>query len=185
MKTLSLVFALFLAAPLAIAKNEPPASIVISAPVDAVKSAIVARLTSRGYRLESDSQFQMVWSKEMDGGKGMIAQMIAGNANCAMPKHILSLTFAITTETDASASAAGSGSDQDVPAAFGMGETAKTKPATHDAIAVTGTQQVDVAGALCVRQRTELNGKNNQAEMAGFLADIKAKSETVKVPSKN
>src|SRR5580704_4550239 len=139
MKTLSLVLALILAAPLAMAKNEPPASIVIAAPVDAVKSAIVARLTSRGYHLESDSQFQMVWSKEMDGGKGMIAQMIAGNANCAMPKHILSLTFAVTTETDA---AAASGNDQDVPAAFGMGETAKTKPAIHDAIAVTGTQQV-------------------------------------------
>jgi hypothetical protein len=99
MKTLSLVLALVLAAPFALAKTQPPTSTVIAAPVDVVKSAIVARLTSHGYHLESDSQFQMVWSKEMDGGKGMLTQLIAGNANCAMPRAVLNLTFAPEAES--------------------------------------------------------------------------------------
>jgi len=51
-------------------------------------------MMSQGYHLESDTQFQMVWAKEMDNAKGAMAQLIAGNANCAMPKWIVNLTFA-------------------------------------------------------------------------------------------
>ncbi len=76
------------------AKNDPAPSLAISAPVEAVKSAIVTRMMSHGYHLESDTQFQMVWAKEMDNAKGAMAQFIAGNANCAMPKWIVNLTFA-------------------------------------------------------------------------------------------
>jgi hypothetical protein len=149
MKTLSLVLAFVLLAPFAFGKNDPATSAAIAAPVDVVKSAIVARLTSHGFHLESDSQFQMVWSKEMDGGKGMLTQLIAGNANCAMPKAILSLTFAPEAES----------------------------------VTVSGTSQIDKAGTLCVRERIDLNGKNNRAEIAAFLADIKSKAET-QIPAK-
>lgn len=77
-----------------LAKNESPSSITISAPADAVKSAVVARLTAHGFHLESDSQFQMVWAKEMNGVSGVLAQAVIGNANCGMPKLIVDLTFA-------------------------------------------------------------------------------------------
>lgn len=149
MKTLSVIFAVVLLAPSAFAKNDPPTSAAIVAPVDVVKSAIVERLTSHGYHLESDSQFQMVWSKEMDGSKGMLTQLIAGNANCAMPKAVLSLTFAPEAEF----------------------------------VTVSGSTQIDKAGTLCVRERIELNGKNNRAEIAAFLADIKSKAEA-QIPAK-
>jgi hypothetical protein len=76
------------------AKNEAPASTTVSASPDAVKSAMVVRLTEHGFHLESDSQFQMVWVKEMNNGAGIFAQAMVGNANCAMPKQVLNFTFA-------------------------------------------------------------------------------------------
>lgn len=77
----------------AIAKNDTPESVSVKATPDAVKSAIVARLTMRGYHLENDSAYQMVWTKEMNGGAGIMTQVIAGNANCAMPKHVVTIAF--------------------------------------------------------------------------------------------
>lgn len=80
------------------AKNEPPASTTISASPDAVKSAMVARLVAHGFHIESDSQYQMVWVKEMNNGAGILAQAMVGNSNCAMPKQVLNFTFAPQSE---------------------------------------------------------------------------------------
>lgn len=94
-RILSIVGALAVLTFGAFAKNDPPASITISASPEAVKAAIVARLTSHGFSLESDSQFRMVWTKEMNNGGGILAQALVGNANCAMPKQVVNFTFAL------------------------------------------------------------------------------------------
>jgi hypothetical protein len=93
-KIISVTAVLALLCVCSFAKNDPAPSLAISVPVEVVKSAIVTRMMSHGYHLESDTQFQMVWAKEMDNAKGAMAQLIAGNANCAMPKWIVNLTFA-------------------------------------------------------------------------------------------
>jgi hypothetical protein len=93
-KALALAAMLLLLAAGVSAKNEPPASTTISASEDAVKSAMVARLTAHGFHIESDSPYQMVWVKEMNNGAGILAQAVAGNSNCAMPKQVLNFSFA-------------------------------------------------------------------------------------------
>jgi hypothetical protein len=76
------------------AKEQPAVSATISASTEAVKFAIVARLSEHGFHLESDSPFQMVFAKEMNNAGGVLAQAMIGNANCSMPKQVLSFTFA-------------------------------------------------------------------------------------------
>jgi hypothetical protein len=146
MKSLALLVVLALTASIAAAKHvsPEPASTIINAAPEAVKAQIVVRLMSRGYHLETDTPYQMVWSKEMNNSTGMLAQLIGGNANCALPRWVLSLAFA--------------------PQGGG--------------ILMIGTEQLDVAGELCVRSRTDMDGKKQRTEMNSFLADIKEKAES-------
>lgn len=94
LRTLAILAALALSVSIASAKEKAPVSTTISASADTVKAQIVARMIAHGYRIDSDGQFQMVFAKDMNGGDGVLTQLMVGNANCGMPKRIVNLTFA-------------------------------------------------------------------------------------------
>jgi len=76
------------------AKDKPAVSITIAATVDQVKAGIVTSMVSKGWRIDADTAYQLVFSKEESGGRGMMAQLLGGNARCAMPRSIFRLALA-------------------------------------------------------------------------------------------
>lgn len=75
-------------------KNKGPVSVAIQAPVEKVKSALVARLVSRGFEVESDGKYLMVFSKDTQGVMREFAARLALGGNYAdKPRILLRFTF--------------------------------------------------------------------------------------------
>jgi len=71
-----------------------PPSVVIKAPLDQVKSALVSRLAPLGYNIVADTPYQMAFSKEVNGFKGALAQVLMGNSYSETPKDTATFMFA-------------------------------------------------------------------------------------------
>jgi hypothetical protein len=73
------------------AKNEGPVEVAVQATVERTKSALVNRL--QGFNIDSDTQFQLVFSKEITGGRGMLTQILTGNSYSDPPRVVAYFTF--------------------------------------------------------------------------------------------
>ncbi len=74
-------------------KAKGPVTISVGAPVDKVKAALVARLAPKGFTIESETDHQLVFSREVDGANGVLAQALMGNAYSEKPRHVAYFTL--------------------------------------------------------------------------------------------
>jgi hypothetical protein len=96
-----LIVILMLAA-IASAKDKPPISTSIYAPLDKIKGAIVAGLAQDGYRIDNDSNYQMAFSREMKGGGALVTTMLMGSAYSETPRQ--NLTFILSPDGETATS---------------------------------------------------------------------------------
>jgi hypothetical protein len=79
----------------AFAAKQSPVSIIVNAPLDAVKGAAVAEATANGYLLDQEGQFQIVFTKNMGWGSGLLTNLLLAPPACSgiPPRWFLTVMF--------------------------------------------------------------------------------------------
>lgn len=77
----------------AFAAKPKPASVTINAPVETIKAAMLRELVAAGFQVDSDSQFQLIVSRDVTGAKGLATRMLIGNAYSEDPRESLRFTL--------------------------------------------------------------------------------------------
>lgn len=77
------------------AKKAEPITVSVKAPVDKVKAAAVQEAVAEGYRIEQDGEFQMVFTKTMDGKAGFFTSALLSPPACSsiQPRWLLTVLF--------------------------------------------------------------------------------------------
>jgi hypothetical protein len=80
----------------AFAAKQPPVSVTVGAPFDAVRGAAVSVATANGYILDREGQFQITFTKNMTGMAGFVTNLLLTPSACSeiTPRWLLTVVFA-------------------------------------------------------------------------------------------
>ena len=89
------VIILLLLCSVAFAKSQPPIAIVVKAPVDSVKANTVQLAAARGYTIDQEGQFQIVFAMNMNGKAGFMTNMLLTPSACSniSPRYLMTVMF--------------------------------------------------------------------------------------------
>ena len=95
MKKSCFAIILLLVPALALARDKGPVQGSVAAPVDMIKSIALSRALSAGFMLESEGQFQLVFTKNMGTGRSMLTQLMVTPSACysIQPRDVLTMAF--------------------------------------------------------------------------------------------
>lgn len=81
------------------AKQNPPITATVNAPVDTVRASAVAQATSGGFMLEQEGQFQIVFTKNMTGAAGFFTNALLAPPACSSisPRWFVTVMFVPTS----------------------------------------------------------------------------------------
>lgn len=98
-RAISTLFLMALFATTANAKIKPPVQITVNTGSQTVKSVAVRDLTSSGYVISSEGQFQIVFVKDMTGAAGFMSSLLLSPSACQdiKPHLYLTLSFVDTS----------------------------------------------------------------------------------------
>src|SRR5207248_8242108 len=82
------------------AKRKPPVTISLHAAPEAVKAAAVAQAVSEGWMIESEGQFQIVFTKPMNAVGGIFTSALLSPSACSgiRPRYLFTLVFVPATD---------------------------------------------------------------------------------------
>jgi len=73
-------------------RYQQPARIQISSDSEKVRGLIILAMSSWNYSLEDDSKYRLVFTREIKGMKGALAQVMVGNSYSGPAKHTMAWT---------------------------------------------------------------------------------------------
>src|SRR6184192_112339 len=100
MKKIALLAVMLMLTGFSFAKRKPPMTIALHAAPDAVKAAAVAQAVSEGWSIESEGQFQIVFTKPMNTVGGIFTSALLSPSACSgiRPRYLFTLLFVPTAD---------------------------------------------------------------------------------------